>query len=162
MGGTAEEFWTRDEYHPTDLDLCVWLRPTDERRLRDAGFRREGRHWVIDSIPVAVEIPDSQIDGDLARTHLEHVSGGAARIIGLDDLYLDRLRQATMQEGVEGVEFHSTFAVMAARYEDLDRGYIDERLSKIQEHEPALAETMRRIHRKLETRVRRRLSEPKG
>lgn len=160
VGGTAEEFWTRDEYHPTDLDVCVPLGAKELKRLRDAGFAREGRHWVIGSIPVAIEFPDSRIDGDPARTHLERVAGGAARIIGLDDLYLDRLRQATMREDVEGVEYHSALAVMSARYEDLDRGYVRARLAEIARREPDLAGSMRRIHRRLQTRVRRRLSEP--
>jgi len=162
VGGTAEEFWTRDEYHPTDLDVVLPFGRDEERRLRDAGFRREGRHWTTDRIPIAIEIPDSALDGDPARTHLESVGVGAARIIGVDDLYLDRLRQATMNERAEGVEYHSALAVMSARYEDLDRRYIRARLADIAHRQPRLAETMRRIHRRIGTRVRRLLTTTDG
>lgn len=163
VGGTAEEFWTRAEYHPTDLDVCVPIDPGDRERLRALGFSREGRHWIHDLVPtVAVEIPDSRIDGDPARSHLERIDEGAARIIGLDDLYLDRLRQATANPVERSTEFMSALAVMAARYEELDRRYIDDVLNRIERGERMIGTEMRRIDRLLARRVRRRLAEPPG
>jgi hypothetical protein len=34
VGGTAEEYWTHDDYHPTDLDVCMPLSSIVIRRTR--------------------------------------------------------------------------------------------------------------------------------
>src|SRR5207249_9443090 len=101
----AEDLYAHDLYNPTDLDLCAPLTKVDLRRLADLGFKREGRHWSHVAIAVAVEFPDDHIDGDESRTIEVDVGGGAARIIGIDDLYLDRLRQATMTEADHDISF---------------------------------------------------------
>ena len=158
MGGTAEEYWTAAEYHQTDLDLCLYLTPEDRARLKALGFRREGRHWAHPRINVAVEFPDSRIDGDENRTTEEPVGDGAARIIGLDDLYLDRLRQATIEERSEGVEFKSALAVVAARFEDLDWRYVHRRIREITEKEGSVGASMKRLDSRIRRRVRAKLS----
>jgi len=158
VGGTAEEYWTAAEYHQTDLDLCLYLTPEDRARLKALGFRREGRHWAHPRINVAVEFPDSRIDGDENRTTEEPVGDGAARIIGLDDLYLDRLRQATIEERSEGVEFKSALAVVAARFEDLDWRYVHRRIREITEKEGSVGASMKRLDSRIRRRVRAKLS----
>ncbi len=73
---------------------------------------------------------------------------------GLDDLYLDRLRQATIDETREGVEFHSALAVAAARFEDIDWRYVTKRLNDIHQREgDRVGGGMKRIN----TRIRRRV-----
>ena len=161
VGGTAEEYWTRAEYHPTDLDLCAALTSKDQRTLRELGFGREGSHWVRDrGHAVAVQFPDTRIDGDEDRVAIEHFGTAAARIISLDDLYLDRLRQATANEHEGSVEFMSALAVVAARFDDIDWPYVRRRLAKISAEEPGIAASMRQIDRRLRRRVRRTLSQP--
>lgn len=157
VGGTAEEFWTRDEYHETDLDVCVPLDEAARRALRDLGFTREGRHWYSDRARVAVEIPDPRIDGDEGRVVETHVEGGVATIIGVDDLYLDRLRQATVNEGVEDVRFYSALAVAAACHDLLDRKYVRRRIADVVRTERVVGESMRRMDRRLGSIVRRKL-----
>lgn len=155
VGGTAEEFWTADEYHETDLDMCVPLDRDDVAAIKGLGFRSQGRHWVIGS--VAVEFPDSRIDGDEGRTLLEPIGDGAARIIGVDDLYVDRLRQSTMREEVEDIQFHSALAVAAACYEIIDWNYVRSRIRSTVRDEPFVGESMKRIDTKIRRRVRRAL-----
>lgn len=160
VGGTAEEFWTQAEYHETDLDLCVPISREDEAALRQLGLERTGRHWSRPGLQAVVEFPDDRIDGDESRTVEHKVGPGAARIIGLDDLYLDRLRQATTDQRRERVEFQSALAVVAARYEDLDWSYVRRRLTEIEDGEGAIGDSMKRIDSKIRRRVRRALSEP--
>lgn len=157
VGGTAEEFWTADEYHPTDLDICAPIAAGAKARLRAHGFEREGRHWFHPQVNVAIEFPDDRIDGDMERVVDVAIARGSARMIGLDDLYLDRLRQATMIEGREGVEFLSALAVAAARMDAFDTRYLARRLSAIEGSEPEIGSAMRRIDRRIRARVRRRL-----
>lgn len=159
VGGTAEEFWTADDYHETDLDLCVPLDRSAQATLRRLGFRREGRHWIHEAVNVAVEFPDASIDGDVGRSHLERIEGGAARIIGVDDLYLDRLRQATFDEQADDVHFHSALAVAAACFDVMDRPYVEGRIGEIERHEPMIGRAMRRVESRIHRRLRRTLGD---
>jgi hypothetical protein len=153
VGGTAEEFWTAAEYHPTDLDLCAPLTERDRAALRTLGFSKEGRHWVHSDVEVAVEFPDARIDGDESRTREVRAGPGKARIIGLDDLYLDRLRQSTVSDH-EGVEFYSALAVAAAAYENIDWPYVRARIKAIERTDPHVGQTMRRNDRTIRRRAR--------
>ncbi|HEX9697287.1 MAG TPA: hypothetical protein VGB64_13360 [Actinomycetota bacterium] len=160
VGGTAEEYWTRDAYHPTDLDICAPVSRSDERRLRDAGFDREGRHWFHPGVPtVAVEFPDSVIDGDPSKAITEHVGGADVKVIGVDDLYLDRLRQLTANPTGRSREYMSAMAIVSARYEDLDYDYIERRLEEVSRNEPKLVEQMRSLDRRINREARKRITE---
>ena len=155
VGGTAEEYWTRDAYHETDLDVCAPILANDRKTLARLGFEREGRHWYHADARVAVEFPDASIDGDPTRSVLARVAGGsAARIIGVDDLYLDRLRQATMSEGAEDVHFHSTLAVAAACLDLIDWRYVRSRLQMIEGGDRLVGSAMRRVNMVIRRRVR--------
>src|SRR5207249_7906340 len=116
VGGLAEDYYTDDKYKPTDLDLCAFLTQEDRQHLRALAFEREGRHWYHEATHVAVEFPDERIDGDESRTETVDFGNGSARIIGLDDLYLDRLRQATMTESEGDVAFMGAVAIAASRF----------------------------------------------
>jgi hypothetical protein len=102
---------------------------------------------------VAVEFPDSRIDGDESRTVEVRAGSGTARIIGLDDLYLDRLRQSTVSEQ-EGMEFHSALAVAAAAYESIDWPYVRSRIKETEQTDNALGQAMRRNDRRIRRRAR--------
>lgn len=156
VGGVAEDFWAAGVYHETDLDLCAPLQAGDEGALRRLGFSRHGRHWFHDASQVAVEFPDSRIDGDEDRTVEAVVGDGRARIIGVDDLYLDRLRQATMNEGVENdIAFKGALAIAAARYEEMDWAYVRARIAAIVTSDRLVGESMRTINRRVRGRARR-------
>lgn len=156
VGGTAEEYWTSDSYHETDLDVCAPILPNDRKMLERLNFEKEGRHWYHAGARVAVEFPDSAIDGDPDRSVLEPVPGGStARIIGVDDLYLDRLRQATIDEGAEDVHFHSTLAIAAACLDIIDWRYIRARLQAIEQEERLVGSAMKRINTLIRRRARR-------
>jgi hypothetical protein len=153
VGGTAEEFHTGAPYHETDLDLCGWLRHGEPALLRELGFRRRGRHWFHDSSKVAVEFPDARIDGDEARIERIRIGRGRFAIIGVDDLYLDRLRQATAPMSSESIEFRSALAVAAGAVDRIDRRYVLRRIREIERQDPPLGRRMR----ELDVRIRRRV-----
>ncbi|MBI4730090.1 MAG: hypothetical protein HY775_11460 [Acidobacteria bacterium] len=152
IGGLAEDYYTGDRYQPTDLDLCAPVTASDERRLRELGFTKEGRHWYHEPARVAVEFPGDRIDCDESRVLSVDFGEGAARIIGVDDLYLDRLHQATMTEAEWDISFAGAVAIAASRFEDLDWKYVRRRIGEIRAVEPGVGATMA----KLDARVRRR------
>jgi hypothetical protein len=153
VGGTAEEYHSRFPYHETDLDVCGWVRDDERVTLRGLGFRKRGRHWFHEPSKVAVEFPDSRIDGDEGRVERFRVGGGTVAVIGVDDLYLDRLRQSTVNPVDSGMEFESALAVAAGAFERIDRRYVLRRIRQIERREPSLG----RLMRKLDTRIRRRV-----
>ena len=150
VGGTAEEYWAGGEYHPTDLDLCP--EPTDEdiRALRLIGLRRVGRHWVRDDLPVAVEFPGP--GDDIERTTQVTVNGVRVSIIGCEDLYLNRVRQATVGWPHEDISFDAAFEVAVTNFATMDWRYVRNRITRAIASEPAVGSAMAAI----DSRIRRR------
>jgi hypothetical protein len=162
VGGTAEEYQAGSPYHETDLDLCGTVTPRERATLRALGFRKRGRHWFHDASSVAVEFPDTRIDGDESRIERIRIGGGTVAIIGIDDLYLDRLRQATApRANVEGsIEFHSALAVAAGGSDRIDRRYVLRRIREIEKTEGRVGRAMRSLDTRIRRLVRRSLDEP--
>lgn len=156
VGGTAEEYQSGAPYHQTDLDLCGVVAPDERALLRSLGFRKRGRHWFHDGSRVAVEFPDTRIDGDEDRIDRIRVGSGTAALIGVDDLYLDRLRQATapLANVEETVEFHSALAVAAGAFDRIDRRYVLRRFREIERSEGRIGQRMRRLDSRIRRRVR--------
>lgn len=159
VGGTAEDFWTADSYHETDIDLVTSAPSASEREaLAELGFSRDGRHWVHQVSRVPVEIPESRLKGDLSRVHREAREPGIVAIISAEDLYLDRVRRSTMDPNDESVQtFISAMAIAAANFLEMDWGYVD---SAIDAEDEAPPDVMRRINTRVRRRVRQRLADP--
>jgi hypothetical protein len=147
VGGVAQMYWTQLPYHPTDLDLCTPLGPGYEERLLAAGFVRDGRHWWHEQHGVAVEFPESLADGDPSQ--FEEVRG--ALILGVSDLYLDRLRQSTANDNRDSVEHQSLLAVASSCISIIDWPYVRRRIAAEPEH---LRAAMRRNQRVVRRAVR--------
>jgi hypothetical protein len=154
VGGTAEDFYTADEYHETDLDVVTWPLSEEEMELLvTLGFERPvGRHWYHAASGVALEIPEGALAGDPARVRDEPVATGRALIIGPEDLYLDRVRQATSDPTNESFQ-KSALAIAVSQYEQMDWQYVDERLRR--RDEPS---AMSKIDRVIRSRARRELT----
>jgi hypothetical protein len=154
VGGTAEQYWTRLPYHATDLDMCASIDDAAARTLVDLGFTKSGRHWWHEAAGVAVEFPAPVIDGDLSRVVVDR----GASIIGLDDLYLDRLRQCTADEAsTASTEYLSLLAVLATCSDRIDWAYVRRRIGQIRRNETHLAAPMQRIQARARRTVARRL-----
>ena len=160
VGGTAEEYQSGSPYHQTDLDLCGVVTSDERAKLRGLGFRKRGRHWFHEPSSVAVEFPDTRIDGDESRIDRIRIARSTAAVIGVDDLYLDRLRQATAPlANVEGsIEFHSALAVAAGGSDRIDRRYVLRRIREIESTERRIGRRMRDLDVLIRRRVRRALA----
>lgn len=164
VGGTAEGYWTDpDVYHPTDLD--IWTAVPVHRRsaagaaLDGLGFTRDGRHWELPGLNVPIEFVSGPLAGSPDRLHEASVGGESVPVIGLDDLYLDRLRQSTANEIEDSVEFMSALSVAAHRYDAIDWRFVAQEIAKVRESNAIVGGKMERRNRRIRARVRRRLSE---
>ena len=158
VGGTAEELYTADEYHETDLDLVGWLSRQEEDLLPEFGFKKWGRHWFHEASNVAVEFPESRLAGDESRVSRRKVRGGVAAVIGVDDLYLDRVRQATAYPDEKSAEFRSAIAVGVAAYDVIDWRYVARQIRGTTRSDPPLGKAMSRVDSKVRRKIRKGLS----
>lgn len=117
-------------------------------------MRKSGRHWTRDDLPVAVEFPGS--GDDIERT--VHVKVGAVLIlmISCEDLYLDRVRQATVSWPREDVSFDAALELALTNYVTMDWDYIRDRLRTAVSSERTVGTLMASINRRVRTRARRR------
>lgn len=153
VGGTAEEYWAGGEYHPTDLDLCPRPSERDLVTLRQVGLVQRGRHWFRSDLPVAVEFPGP--GDDIQRTTLLRVGGVSILMIGCEDLYLDRLRQATASFPREDTSFDGALEIALTNYGTMDWDYVRNRLRGLAKTEPGVGQAMTRVNRRARARARR-------
>lgn len=89
VGGAAVELQTGGAYTTGDLDFVGEVSQRVARRLSEAGFRREGRHWVHEEGEVFVELPSAE----LGERQVVELKVGTHRVLSLapEDLIVDRL-----------------------------------------------------------------------
>jgi hypothetical protein len=153
VGGTADEYWAGGEYHPTDLDLCPEPSPSDLKALSSVGLRKSGRHWTRKDLPVAVEFPGS--GDDIERTVVVKIGGVSILMISCDELYLDRIRQATVSWPREDVSFDAALELALTNYTTMDWDYIRDRLKKASSSEPMVGTLLAGVNRRVRSRARR-------
>ena len=153
VGGTAQEYWAGGEYHPTDLDLCPRPSARDLKALLAVGLRKRGRHWVREDLPVALEFPGS--GDDIERTVVVEVGDVSVRMISCEDLYLDRVRQATVSWPREDVSFDSGLEIALTNYLGIDWDYVRDRLTAIVSTESPVGKLMTEVNRRIRSRARR-------
>lgn len=80
----------------TDIDVTGEITEADEKRLIEAGFSKEGRHWVMEGSGgvIAVEVPAAELDGVEPPERID-VEGTTVLVISVTDLMMDRLIQTT-------------------------------------------------------------------
>lgn len=129
VGGAAVNVVT-GTYYPTDLDLVASANTADRKRLVAGGFEWAGvghRHLSItmpDGEVILVEFPDSELDAVFPPERIEIEPGVSVSIISLNDLVMDRLRQAT--DGTP-VTFEAAIDLAAAAYASIDWDWQEKR-----------------------------------
>lgn len=100
VGGSAVNLHT-GMYNPTDIDLVAGVGVPEREQLASWGFSWAGighRHLSYefsDGEIALVEFPSSTLDGTRPPAWWEAEPGTGIWVIALDDLMMDRLRQAT-------------------------------------------------------------------
>lgn len=122
VGGNAVEFYTAGDYATVDIDLVAAQEPLAQI-LPAWGFRREGRHWIDDELGLVVEAPGSQLEPSSAERVLKvEVGGYVARVLGIEDLIVDRLAACVHWRHEESCEWAR--ALIGAHGSRIDMGYL--------------------------------------
>ncbi|MCS7235107.1 MAG: hypothetical protein RMM30_03920 [Armatimonadota bacterium] len=128
VGGSAVSFYTGGAYLSRDVDLLTEAGAEVLRQvLEGLGFERTGAAWVHRDVDVVVDFPAPPLAGDPARVVRVQTEDGPIRVIGLEDLLVDRLNAAVHWKDTEAKEWCVT---MLAVHPDLDRPYLDRRASE--------------------------------
>jgi predicted nucleotidyltransferase len=92
IGGCALSYYSREVYFTADIDLAYADREALNDILLAIGFKKDGRYWISESLKLAVEVPTSTLAGeDSPLEVVEFDEGLNCRIIGIEDLIIDRL-----------------------------------------------------------------------
>lgn len=92
IGGCALSYYTREVYFTADIDLAYADREALDSVLTEIGFFKKGRYWVNENFDLAVEVPVGILAGEDAPVEVVDLGAGlSCRIIGIEDLIIDRL-----------------------------------------------------------------------
>src|SRR5262249_4215808 len=144
VGGAAVELYTGGAYTTGDLDFVGGVSPEVAGAFEDAGFRREGRHWIHERAQVFVEFPGSAVQ---PHERVVVINVGEAFVLTLspEDMIVDRL--AAWQFWKSATDGASAYLVWRAQEKSLDR----QRLSALARRrgvEPALDRLKELVTRK--------------
>ena len=121
------------------------MRRADDARalLAASGFVRRARHLISERLDLAIEFPGSMLGSreEHARANVIEVPGGEVRMIGVDDLIVDRLC-ALVHDGATGEE-ENALRLVAAHFDDLDRPYLEAK-ARFEAVDEALARVLAR------------------
>jgi hypothetical protein len=90
VGGGAVELYTGGAYRTGDLDFVGSVPPEVAARLEEAGFRRQGRHWLHEDGEVFIELPGSTL-GTGERSATLRRGRTQVLLVSPEDLVVDRL-----------------------------------------------------------------------
>ncbi len=133
----------------TDIDLVGVVTPEDHERLARHGFRREGRHWVMESAgrSIAVEVPSDALLGE-EEPEATDIGVAIVRVISVNDLMMDRLVQAT--DGTE-VTWDEALALAIAAFDRIDWEKLSDRADAVASADPFLGNITELLNRLLES-----------
>jgi hypothetical protein len=90
VGGAALELYTRGAYRTGDLDFIGQVPLPVQRKLREAGFRRRGRHWVHEGGAWFIELPSRSFDAPV-RVDMVRLDEWTVITLSPEDVLVDRL-----------------------------------------------------------------------
>ncbi len=87
------ETYTAGQFTTGDVDITTTDRKATEDILARMGFKREGMVWYSEAIGVVVHIVDI-FPRRTEKTRVIHVGPYTVRVVGVEDLIVDRLAAA--------------------------------------------------------------------
>src|SRR5712664_2894097 len=135
VGGQAVETYTAGQFTTGDIDITTTDREATEEILGRIGFKREGMVWINEAISVAVHIVDL-IPNRTEKTRLIHVGPYTVRVVGVEDLIIDRLAAAKFWKSKrDGEQARALFNAFAKQ---IDMKYLRKRATEEKVDLPSL------------------------
>lgn len=129
IGGCALSYYSREVYFTADIDLAYSDRESLNEVLTDLGFQKDGRYWFNEELAIAVEAPaDVLVDEDAPLEIVEFEEGLSCRILGVEDLIVDRMNACKHWKSEVDCEM---VELLITRYnQNLDWDYLKNKASR--------------------------------
>ncbi len=124
VGGQAVETYTAGQFTTGDIDITSTDRETTEGILGRMGFKRGGMVWINEALGMAVHIVD-MIPNRTEKTRLIRVGPFTVRVVGIEDLIVDRLAAAKLWKSDRDAE--QAEALFNAFVRQIDMKYLRKR-----------------------------------
>src|SRR5437870_6443685 len=93
VGGQAVETYTAGQFRTGDIDIVTPDSKAAEQILKRIGFEREGMIWLNKTLGLAIHIVGS-FTKNSEKARIIHAGPYKVRIVGVEDLIMDRLAAA--------------------------------------------------------------------
>jgi hypothetical protein len=143
VGGQAVETYTGGVFTTDDIDITTTDTKGTEGLLSKLGFAREGMIWVSTRLGLAIHLVSSYPSGSL-RVRTIEVDGYTVKIVGVEDLIIDRLTAAKYWKSERDGE--QAEALLNVFRESIDNAYLN-RLAKDESVYDYLVRARRRVPR---------------
>src|SRR4030042_6658600 len=129
IGGCALSYYSREVYFTADIYLAYADREVLDSVLRSIGFEKKGRYWFNEDLKMAIEVPASVLaDEDAPVEIVEFEEGLQCRIIGLEDLIIDRLNACKYWKW--GIDCEVVELLLKRYTKELDWLYLEKKAAK--------------------------------
>ena len=123
VGGQAVETYSAGVFVTGDIDVTTTNTAATEELLSKLGFAKEGMIWLNPRLGMAVQIVSSYPRRSLrARTFV--VEGYSVKVVGVEDLIIDRLAAAKFWKSER--DFEQARALFESFRDSIDSAYLDE------------------------------------
>lgn len=127
VGGTAVAIYSKGQYATVDLDFKSEQVEAYSELMKDLGFTRSGKDFVIKSLGLYVEFPSGAFEDNenLFREVMIEETGLPIYVTGVEDMILDR----AMKYDCNGDQSSREWALrmMGTFYEEIDWSYLHSR-----------------------------------
>jgi hypothetical protein len=124
VGGQAVETYTAGQFRTGDIDIVTPDSKAAEEILQQIGFEREGMIWLSKALGLAVHIVGlSPTNSEKAR--IIHAGPYQVRIVGVEDLIIDRLAAAKFSKSQ--VDFEQAKVLRESFRKQIDLQYLRKR-----------------------------------
>ena len=111
------ELYTGGAYRTGDLDFVGTVTNEVAKKLKQAGFERQGRHWIHRGYRLLIETPDRNLDsGNTVATI--RLGTTSVAVIGLEELIVDRL--AAWQFWQSEIDGYNAWRLWSSREQRID------------------------------------------
>ena len=122
VGGQAVETYTAGVFTTGDIDFTTTDTPGTEALLSRLGFEKEGMIWTSSRLGLAVHLVSSYPRRSLRARTIE-VDGYAVKVVGVEDLIVDRLAAAKFWKS--GRDLEQAKALLNTFGETIDMAYLE-------------------------------------
>jgi len=128
VGGQAVETYTGGQFLTGDVDITTTDSKTTEEILKGLGFKKISMIWLNEQLGIAIQIVGSILTGSLEKTRTIQTGPYNVKVIGVEDLIIDRLSHAKFWKSPGDLE---KAKVLYANFKNqIDEGYLKETAKK--------------------------------